>query len=233
MNKLVAIFGSIILFLSVSSDVQRKRIRQGDFDIECYVYIKKLESFHKKKEYYWFKSGEVHNSYANVGGLVLHDEYKKFYRSRQLAEQGFFNYGLKHGKWRDWYENGKIKSITNWNNGYKSGKYYEYNDSGVLLISGKYKRSIKSGTWINHKIADTTYYKKDSIYSEKPKSKTSKFFARIFRKRDSVEVAKKKQERLEKRRQDSIKRSQRKSERKLKKQQDSLKKLSKKKNSNE
>lgn len=228
MKKLTVIFGCIFLFLSVSSDIQRKRIRQGDFDVECYVYIKKLESFNKNKEYYWFKSGEVHNSYANAGGLVLHDEYKKFYRSKQLAEHGFFNYGLKDGQWRDWHENGKIKSVTDWSNGYKSGKYYLYEENGEILISGSFKKGIKSNTWINYKTADTTYHKNDSVYSEKPKSKASKFISKIFKKRDSVEVAKKKKERLERRRQDSIKRSIKRLERKEKRREDSLKQVNKK-----
>jgi hypothetical protein len=228
MNKLIAILGTIIFFLSVNSDIQRKRIRQGDFDIECYVYLKTPESFNKKKEYYWFKSGEVHNSYANAGGLILHNEYKKYYRSKQLAEHGFFNYGLKNGKWKDWYENGKIRSVTNWNNGYKSGKYYQYDESGKLLITGTFRKGIKSSMWINHKSADTTYYKNDSIYTEKPKSKASKLFGKIFKKRDSVEVAEKKKERIERRRQDSIKRSLKRLERKEKRQQDSIMRLSNK-----
>ena len=224
MNRLVAIFGSIILFLSVSSDIQRKRIRQGDFDIECYVSIKKIERFNKKKEYFWFKSSEVHNSFANAGGLVLHDEYKKYYKSKQLAEQGIFNYGLKNGTWKKWYENGKLKSVIKWKNGYKSGYYAYYSLDGKLEILGSYKKNIKSNRWINYKTADTTYYKDDSLYVEKPKSKASKFATRIFKKRDSVKVAQKRIERVEKRKQDSISSFYKKKMRKEKKAQDSIKK---------
>ncbi|MEO1033759.1 MAG: hypothetical protein AAFX55_20420 [Bacteroidota bacterium] len=223
MNKLFAISIALFFFLSLSSDLQRKRIRQGDFDIECYVYTKTLEGFNKKKEYYWFKSGEVHSSYANAGGLLLHDEFKKFYRSKQLAQHGFFNYGLKNGTWRDWYENGKVKSVTNWNNGYKSGKYYQYDQSGALILSGTFRRGIKANQWINHKTADTTYYKNDSVYSEKPQSKTSKFLNNIFRKRDSTEIAQRQLERTEKRRQDSIKRASRILKRQQRRHQDSIK----------
>jgi len=224
MNKLITILGTLILCLSVSSDIQRKRLRQGDYDIECYVYVKKLEQYNKKKEYFWFKSGEIHNSFAAAGGLVLHDTYKKYYKSKQLAEHGHFNYGLKNGEWRDWYENGKLKTVTNWSNGYKSGYHAEYNQDGSIEVLGSYRRNIKSNRWINYKTADTTYYKNDSIYSEKPKTKTSKFFSKLFKKRDSVEVAKKRMERLNRRKQDSIARASNKLKRQAKRKQDSIKK---------
>lgn len=225
MHKLAAIFGTLILFVSLNSDTQRKRIRQGDYDIVCYVYIEPLEKFNKKKEYFWFKSGEVHNSFAQAGGLVLHEDYKKYYRSKQLAEHGRFYYGLKDGEWRDWYENGKLKTVTNWANGYKSGYYAKYDENGNIETLGTYKKNRKANRWINYKTADTTYFKNDSIYSEKPESKTSKFFSRLFEKRDSLKVAKKRMERLERRQQDSIKRDLKRKERQEKRRQDSIQKV--------
>ena len=49
--------------------------------------------------YYWFKSGEIHQSISSSGGFVLHKNYLKYFKSNQLAEEGAFSYGLKDGEW--------------------------------------------------------------------------------------------------------------------------------------
>jgi len=201
------------LLLSFKSNLQKKIIREGRFDIECYVYLKKVKDFDSNKEYFWFKAGSIHNSVANAGGLVLHKKYTKHYRSNQLAEQGEFNYGLKDGLWQEWYENGNLKSSTEWESGFKECKYNFYDENGSLILSGKYRQSKKINTWINHKIKDTIFYKKDSAYSVKPKSKLGNLFDKIFKSKDSLNRAQQKLERKSKRKQDSINRSSRRLER--------------------
>ncbi|WP_298892429.1 hypothetical protein [uncultured Psychroserpens sp.] len=208
MRKFALLLVCMILFLSVSSDVQRKFIRSGDYDIVCYVALKEVKKFSEGKEYYWFKTGEIHNSVSRAGGLVLHNEYEKFYRSKQLAEKGNFDFGLKDGEWRTWYENGNVNSITNWKNGLKDGLFLQYDVNGILEQSGHYNKSRKNKIWINHKLKDTIYFKGDSVYTAKPKS--NGFFARIFKKRDSTERAQRKLERILKKKNDSIKRVERK-----------------------
>jgi hypothetical protein len=208
MKKLVLILIGVILFLSVSSDVQRKQIRSGDYDIVCYVSLKEIKNYTEGRAYYWFKTGEIHNSISQAGGLVLHEGYEKFFRSKQLAEKGNFDYGLKDGEWRTWYENGNVQSITDWKNGQKNGLFLQYDGSGTLVVSGNYNKNKKAKTWINHKLKDTVYHKGDSIYMAKPKS--NNLFTHLFVKRDSTEKAQIKLERQLKKKSDSIEKIKRK-----------------------
>nr|WP_321234610.1 hypothetical protein [uncultured Psychroserpens sp.] len=209
MKKVALILIVATLFMSVTSDVQRKYIRSGDYDIVCHVSLKAIKNYTEGIEYYWFKSGEIHNSVSQSGGFLLHDSYEKFYRSKQLAEKGNFDYGLKDDEWRTWYENGNIATITKWRNGQKNGMFLEYDSNGTLVLSGYYSKNEKAKTWINHRLKDTVYFKGDSTYTVKPKSKINGFFSRVFKKRDSTEKAQRKLDRQLKRTNDSIKRAQR------------------------
>ena len=227
MKKILILFSLVLLLFSFTSDLQKKVIRDGEFDIVCYVSLKELNKFSDGKEYFWFKNSEIHNSISKVGGLPLHDEFYKFYRSKQLAESGTFNYGLKDGKWKSWYVNGKLKAEVDWSNGYKDGQYLEYNNDGILITSGTYRKNEKRNAWINHKKKDTIYFKGDSIYASKPKSKLNKFFNSVIKRKDSTERAQIKKERALKKVNNSIERVKRKREKKLKKYNDSIKKTQK------
>lgn len=191
MKKIFILTIIFLSFLSTSSDTQRKLIRQDDFDIECNVYLKLLTNFKKNKEYFWYKSNEIHSSSGVSGGLVLHNNFTKYYRSNQLAQSGYFNYGLKNGIWQEWYENGKTKSIINWKDGSKHGEYLTFDKKGEVLISGYYRNNDSAKVWINHFTKDTTYFKKGESHNEKPKN----LFQRVFRKRDSLEKKELKEER--------------------------------------
>lgn len=223
----LALLSLTVLLLSITSDIQKKIIRDGEFDIICYVSLKEIKKFSNDKKYFWFKNSQVHNSVSKVGGLALHDEFNKFYRTKQLAESGTFNYGLKEGQWKSWHVNGNIKTKIDWTDGYKNGKYLEYNKDGALIISGTYKNNEKRNTWINHKEKDTTYFKGDSIYTSKPKSKLNVFFNKIVKRKDSITRATRKKEKTLKKINDSIHRVKRKEDKKQKKYNDSIKKARK------
>ncbi len=169
-------------------DLQKKVIRTQDFDIECYVSLKKQSSFNANKMYYWFKSGEIHSSVASAGGFVLHSDYTKYYRSNQLAEKGSFNYGLKNGLWKDWYTNGQLKQIVGWKNGVKNGKFATYDSIGNATQKGAYNNNIKTGAWIDLKTNDTIVYKKGEVFN--PETEKESFFKRLFKKKDSTKTKK-------------------------------------------
>lgn len=175
------------LFFSFSSDVQKKILRIDDYDIECYVSLKKMTNYDCCKEYYWFKSGEIHNSKGSANGYILHDSYSKFYRSNQLAEKGKFHYGLKDGVWKNWHENGQLKSFVNWHKGVKKGQYLTFDYNGEIILKGNYKNDKKVGEWINEKTKDTTYY--DNGAPQKVKQKG--FIKRLFSKKAKKEKVKK------------------------------------------
>ena len=169
--------------IETNNDIQKKILRSGEYDIECYVSLKDVSSFDEDKAYYWFKSGEIHTSRYGAGGFVLHKTYSKFYKSNQLAEKGEFNYGLKDGVWKTWYRNGQLKEIIKWNKGVKHGDFIAYNENGTELEKGNFKRNHKVGTWVNLQTKDTTVYKKGVLYIEDETSKES-FFKRLFKKKD-------------------------------------------------
>ncbi len=186
-----------VLFFSVVSDVQKKIIRNKDFDIECYVSLKKVKSYDSDKMYYWFKSGEIHHSLSSSEGLVLHADYVKYYKSNQLAEKGTFNYGLKDDVWRSWYINGNVKTSVKWKEGQMHGHFISYDSLSNTLESGTYKNDIKTGQWINHSTKDTLHYKNgDALKSADIKREG--FFKRLmkpFKKKDSTKTRSQKKKR--------------------------------------
>lgn len=210
------------------SNVQKRIVRENGFDIECFISLKKTNHFNDNKTYYWFKSGRIHNSLANAGGYVLHETCSKYYRSKQIAEQGQFNFGLKNGLWKSWYENGNLKTQEIWNNGYLNGVYKAYNVDGEIILQGKYKNNSKAGMWVDYKAKDTIYYKNDATFKEKPKG----LLERFLRKKDSLEKVKIKADRIVKRKNDSIKRVKHKQERRIKKYKDSVIKAKKNRRNN-
>lgn len=224
MKKGILISLMALLCFSFASDLQKRIVRQDGFDIECYIAMKELNSFKTNKTYYWYKAGEIHHSQSNIGGSVLHDSYTKYYRSNQLAEKGDFNFGLKTGIWKSWHENGQLKEKEYWDNGYRVGTYYGYDVNGDLILKGNYRKSKKVGRWINYATKDTLFYKKGKGFDEKPRSLIEK----LLRKRDSVEKATIKFEKINKRKTDSINKVKLKRNRLLKKEKDSTAKAQEK-----
>ncbi|OEK07851.1 hypothetical protein A8C32_15325 [Flavivirga aquatica] len=216
---------SLILFSAIciafSSDLQKKILRYDGFNIECYVSPKKRSNFNNNKMYYWFKSGEIHQSLSAAGGFVLHKKYSKYYRSNQLAEQGEFNYGLKTGTWKTWHNNGKLKFIEEWKQGYKNGEFIAFDSLGNQTSTGSYNNNLKNGYWIDFIKKDTTYHRKKEVFNEKPRN----LIKRVFRKKDSLEKIQIKLIRATERKNDSIKRIKTKSDRLLKKRNDSIKRV--------
>ncbi len=73
-RKLILFCLVILTIFSFSNDpVQKKIIRTKDFDIYFYVSLKSKKTS-KDKNYYWYKSGEIHNSFGDAGGELLHEE---------------------------------------------------------------------------------------------------------------------------------------------------------------
>ncbi|AXT21183.1 hypothetical protein D7030_09320 [Flavobacteriaceae bacterium AU392] len=179
----------VLLLISIScfaftSDVQKRRVRDHNFDIECYISLKKVNDFDDNKTYYWYKSGEIHYSVSSASGSVLQNEYLKYYRSNQLAEQGNFNSGLKTGVWKQWYENGALKLKETWKNGFKDGEFITYDALGNMELRCFYKNNLKTGEWINYKTKDTVKYKKDKAL---PLDKRQGFIKRMFKKKAKKE----------------------------------------------
>tara|TARA_R110002072_G_scaffold287464_4_gene453146 strand:+ start:19884 stop:20615 length:732 start_codon:yes stop_codon:yes gene_type:complete len=187
----------IVTFYSFIGDkVQKRVIRDASFDTHFFVYIDKKKT-DKEAFYSWYKSGEIHESFGDAGGDLLHDEFIKYYSNNSLAEKGKFNYGLKVGLWRKWHPNGTLIEETQWRAGKKNGSFLLYDQNGNLNIKGQYRRDIKNGTWINIQESDTTWYKKGIAYKEHPRiikkrldsiNGKESLFKKIFKKKDSTDI---------------------------------------------
>ncbi|QXP58395.1 toxin-antitoxin system YwqK family antitoxin [Olleya sp. HaHaR_3_96] len=187
--------------LSLSDDnIQKRIIRDGNYNIECFVSFDNTISPKANKTYFWFKSGEIHKTQSDVGGLVLHKSYKKLFKRNQLIEKGDFNMGLKDNFWKKWYLNGSLKEVIQWNKGDKQGRYIAYDSLGNIEVQGNYKNNMKSGVWIS-KEKDTILYKKGEVYvkslskrllkkegnknvREKRSDKNDTWLKKLFRKKD-------------------------------------------------
>lgn len=153
-----------------NDNIQKKIIRDGNYNIECYVSLDKFTSPKPSKTYFWFKFGEIHATQSDVGGVVLHDSYKKFFKQNQLIEKGDFNMGLKDKVWKKWYLNGSLKETVSWRKGLKHGSYTTYDSIGNVLIEGDYKNNLKTGLWVG-KEKDTIIYKKGIVFIKPTKEK--------------------------------------------------------------
>lgn len=163
--------------LAFTSDLQKIKVQEGDFNIEFYVSLKK-KKFEDNKMYYWYKSGAVHKSISNAAGTLLQGQYLKYYRSNQLAEKGVFNLGLKTGVWMSWHENGNLKLKETWKDGYKNGEFITYNSSGDIIHKSAFKNDLKTGLWIDYKTKDSIIYKKGEVFIKKKKKN---LFKKLFK----------------------------------------------------
>lgn len=145
------------LLVSFSDPYSIKRISDDQFRYEFFVTVKKITP-KTKKEYYWFKSGAIHNSKGDFGGILLNEVFLKTYHNNQIAEKGKFKNGLKIGIWKTWYSNGTIESIQKWNKGVRAGIYNKYDRNGLIEETGYYKNDKKQGKWFDFVKRDTVNY---------------------------------------------------------------------------
>ncbi|MDP2684146.1 MAG: hypothetical protein Q8P20_03750 [bacterium] len=186
-NRLVILLLLFICASSFSDDpIQKKYIRNKDYNIHFYVTIE-IKKANENKLYYWYKSGEIHQSFGGAGGELLHDDFIKYYDKNQLAEKGTFKYGLKVGQWKNWHKNGKLKSIQKYTKGVLNGMSILYDENGDLIQKGKYRSGEKIGAWINFKEKDTVLFKNGKVFIKENKRDSlnrPSFFKRIFIKKN-------------------------------------------------
>lgn len=175
----------ITLFLAFLIVPQKRIINTHDFDYEFYISSEKIKKPKIEKTYFWYKTGEIHQSTADIGGSVLVDTYVKYYKSKQLAEKGIFDNGLKDGIWKNWHKNGKLSKIEKWKNGFRHGDFITYTENGEKILEGKYKNHKKHGAWIDYVSKDTLVYKKGVVIPKKQKDtiKREPFLKRIFKRK--------------------------------------------------
>lgn len=169
-SKIIYVIGGFcsLLFIFHNDSLQRKIIRDGAYDYTVYVAIDKNIKTSNLKTYFWYRSGKVQSTVGGIGGAVLHKGFSKYYRNKQLVEQGTFYFGLKDGTWKSWYDNGTIEKKITYRKGIAHGSYYTYDTIGNIKTKGHYSNGEKSGTWIIYStINDTVRYKKGKVFIKK------------------------------------------------------------------
>src|SRR5687767_9953990 len=101
--------------------------------------------------------------YSTSALTLLHGEYKSWWDDGSIREQGFYQYGRKHGIWLEkephqgksasgdylnqakegiWtqlYTSGMVESVYTWQDGKRHGKFFLYNSAGEKVNEGLYR----------------------------------------------------------------------------------------------
>lgn len=181
-TKVLHIILFVISFslLSFNDPYSIKRISDKEFRYEFYTTKKNIHP-KRGKMYFWFKGGAIHQAQSGTSGELLQGKYVKFFHSNQIAEQGYFQKGLKNGIWKTWYKNGILESSQKWSNGLQSGFVTLYNEEGKLIQNGKFYKGLKNGRWIDFVKKDTIYFKNGKSYLPKRKKQKSKNYTKAIK----------------------------------------------------
>ncbi len=79
----------------------------------------------------------------------LNGEAKYFYASGKLMETGYYETGLKHGKWIRYNESGIMTGLAAYSLGKKDGTWLVFDDNGKKRFEMNYKNGEKTGIWTN------------------------------------------------------------------------------------
>lgn len=77
-----------------------------------------------------------HKEYWNQGNLTLSEDYRvdSLGQIQELAAQGQWEKGRRHGIWRNWYSHGGIKDSLHYKNGEFYGDQFHYDSQGHLYM---------------------------------------------------------------------------------------------------
>jgi uncharacterized protein len=118
-----------------------------------------------------YDSGRIVASGPIDSGDVQEGDWKEYYESGQLKDEGMYHKGLKMGEWKYyfldgkkfevgkykdgkqtghwlWYfEDGTVRRESSYIKGQEDGDFIEYNDSGKVITKGQYDDGLKEGDW--------------------------------------------------------------------------------------
>lgn len=136
-----------------------------------------------EKTYYWHYAGHINSSRGNYTGQLLHGEFTvQHIKSKALVSKGYFEKGLKSGKWTTWYPDGQVREIYQWEEGVQEGEYYLYAGDGTLVESGTYEKGIILSEGTKLVLEDASVETNESDTTEVKREKKL-FLRKIFRKK--------------------------------------------------
>ena len=130
--------------------------------------------------------------YSTAALTLLHGEYKSWWDDGSIREQGFYQYGRKHGIWLekepgqgksasgDYYNhrkegiwthldtNGMVESVYTWKDGERHGKFFLYNTAGEKVNEGLFSNDTLIAELFKTPIVNKPYLKNcdKEIYSD-------------------------------------------------------------------
>jgi antitoxin component YwqK of YwqJK toxin-antitoxin module len=98
------------------------------------------------KEY--FESGQLKDEGEYQKGLKV-GEWKYYFMDGKKFEVGKYDKnGKQTGQWLWYYDDGKIRRESTFSKGQEDGNFIEYNDSGTVITKGQFEDGLKEGDWI-------------------------------------------------------------------------------------
>jgi len=95
-------------------------------------------------EYFWYRAGIITSNRGGYSGKLLHGSYHEFANGKLICK-GWFENGLKTGKWAYWYDNGNISEISTWGKGQRDGEFAQYDITGNIITMGNHKDGLLHG----------------------------------------------------------------------------------------
>ena len=129
-----------LLLLSTSFNAQEVSTYNGRLLTQSGEYLEgSFETF--------YSSGSIFESFQINNGKE-HGDYISHYENGNKMEKGFYNYGLKFGKWKKWSSEGVLLSETFYDvNGKKHGSWMIWDNEGHLKALMVYENGKRVGSW--------------------------------------------------------------------------------------
>jgi TonB family protein len=140
-------------------DSAEKAIRYG-----YHYVVSTLPGAHRVRVYHPDDKTLIEDKHYSTSALtLLHGEYHSWWDDGSIREQGFYQYGRKHGIWLEkepaqgksasgeyfnqrkeglWTHldtNGMVESVYTWHDGKRHGKFFLYNSAGEKINEGIFK----------------------------------------------------------------------------------------------
>lgn len=146
------------LFSQEFNNIRKITVSRGDTTVVTGIMTgEKPDKINPNVFYFWYSKAAIFSNQGGFSGNLIHGEYAEFLYDGKLHKKGYFDRGLKSGKWLIWHDNGTIKESTMYENGLLNGKSSIYSMNGKPLFEGNYSNNLINGKALT--IEQDTIYK--------------------------------------------------------------------------
>jgi antitoxin component YwqK of YwqJK toxin-antitoxin module len=115
---------------------------------------------------YYFENSNIKISEENYLQGKLHGKKIVFYKDGNMAEESFYENGLKHGVYKKYGLDQKLLEEKTYVNDEIEGKIYIYDYDGKVSVEGQYRKDRAYGIW--------KYFENGKLVKEENKSEVKK-----------------------------------------------------------